>query len=172
MLYKIYCLTDESGCIRYIGYTSLSEARRMAEHRHSHPERRNYKFNVLDVFDNKHDALAAEREYIAAYQPPENIAPGQGYPDSLVAGRATVAAMRGRRVYCEENECTYDSIADAARQLGVARIRVKDCCHRRRKSTAGLHFRFVDSLEETLKDAPASHADTEVTIESNGSVAP
>ena len=143
MLYKIYCLKDQTGTIRYVGYTSLSEARRMAEHRHSHPERRTYTFHVLDVFDNKPDALAAEREYIKQLCPVENIAPGQGYPDSLVIGREIVHAKQSKAVYCPELEQTFVSVNEAARQTGANRNKVKECCQGGRNTTHGFHFQYA-----------------------------
>lgn len=173
MLYKIYYLADETGSMRYIGYTSLSEARRMAEHRHSHPNRRGYTFHLLDVFDNKKDALEAERQYIAAFRPPENIAPGQGWPDSLEVGRQTVAAMRRRAVRCIDTGETYPSVSEAARLTGIDRQRIKDCCHHRRQSTQGMHFCFVEEIEERLKDdTGSSHANTEVITGTKKSVTP
>lgn len=173
MLYKIYYLADGTGSMRYIGYTSLSEARRMAEHRFSHPHRRSYTFHLLDVFDNKKDALEAERQYIAAYRPPENIAPGQGWPESLEVGRQTIAKIRGRAVRCIDTGETYASVAEAERMTGIPRLRIKDCCHHRRQSTQGKHFCFVEEIEEKLKDdAGSSHADTEVITGSKEPVTP
>lgn len=144
MLYKIYCLKDQNNEIRYVGYTSLSKARRMAEHRYSHPERRDYTFHVLDVFDNKQEALEAEREYIKMLMPPENIAPGQGYPESLKAGRITSGAHKAKRVYCPELDKYFSSVADAARETGANRSKVKDCCVGRRNTTHELHFQYAD----------------------------
>lgn len=143
MLYKIYCLKDQTGEIRYVGYTSLSEARRMAEHRYSHPERKTYTFHVLDVFDNKAEALAAEREYISQLCPPENIAPGQGYPESLIAGREVAHAKQSKKVYCPELDAIFPSMNAAAEATGANRNKVKECCHGRRNTTHGLHFQFA-----------------------------
>lgn len=144
MLYKIYCLQDQKNEIRYIGYTSLSEARRMAEHRHSHPERRDYTFHVLDVFDNKKDALEAERAYIRMLNPPENIAPGQGYPKSLELGREIAHARQSKSVYCPELDQHFPSVNAAAEATGANRNKVKDCCYGRRNTTHGFHFQFSD----------------------------
>lgn len=143
MLYKIYCLKDQNGEIRYVGYTSLSEARRMAEHRHSHPERREYTFHVLDVFESKKDALEAEREYIRQLSPVGNIAPGQGYPASLVKGRETAHERQSKRVYCPELEEYFISVNEAARQTGADRNKIKDCCLGRRNTTHQLHFQYA-----------------------------
>ena len=115
----------------------------MAEHRHSHPERRAYTFHVLDVFDNKPDALSAEREYIKLLCPPENIAPGQGYPDSLVTGREIAHAKQSKAVYCPELEQTFVSVNEAARQTGADRNKVKECCKGGRNTTHGLHFQYA-----------------------------
>lgn len=144
MLYKIYCLKNQSGEIRYVGYTSLSEARRMAEHRYSHPERRDYTFSVLDVFESKKEALEAERDYIRSLNPPENIAPGQGFPESLEEGRKVSHKNASLRVFCPELNRFFDSMADAARETGSNRNHVKDCCRGRRHTTNGLHFQFAD----------------------------
>lgn len=144
MLYKIYCLKDQSNEIRYVGYTSLSEARRMCEHRHSHPERRGYTFHVLDVFSSKKEALEAEREYIKQLCPPENIAPGQGYPASLIEGRKASQEKQRKRVYCLELDQFFDSVSEAARQTGANRSKIKDCCLRRRNTTHELHFQYAD----------------------------
>lgn len=171
MLYKIYCLKNEDEEIMYIGYTSLSEARRMCEHRHSHPHRRAYTFHVLDVFDNKKDALEAERAYISAYNPPENIAPGQGYPASLAAGRIISHKNASLPVECIDTGIIYESISAAAEATGSNRNHVKDCCRKRRHMTNGLHFRFVEDLREA-KGVEDAHADTEVITESKDSVTP
>lgn len=144
MIYKIYCLKNSDGEIRYVGYTTLSEARRMCEHRHSHPERRGYTFHVLDVFDDKKSALDAERQYIAMLNPPENIAPGQGFPDSLIEGRVVSHAKMSKRVYCSDLDQSFPSINDAARLTNSNRNHVKDCCFGKRKTTNGLHFRFAE----------------------------
>lgn len=165
MLFKIYCLKNQQDEIRYVGYTSLSEARRMAEHRYSHPERRDYTFHVLDVFDTKREALEAERMYIQMLNPPENVASGQGFPGSLVEGRDTAHKRQSKRVYCFETDKYYPSMADAARELGVNRDKIKLCCQGKRKTTSGMHFRFADSNElRDAKEAPGFHADTEITV--------
>lgn len=172
MLYKIYCLKNENNEVMYIGYTSLSEARRMAEHRHSHPHRAAYTFHIMDVFDNKADALAAEREYIKAYNPPENIAPGQGYPDSLVQGREVSHARQSRKVICLDTGVVYASVNEAAALTGSNRNHVKDCCHRTRHQTNGLHFQFVEDNQREAKGAGPAHANTEVITETKESVTP
>ena len=144
MLYKIYCLKDQDGEIRYVGYTSLSEARRMAEHRHSHPHRRSYSFHVLDVFESKAEALEAERAYIKALHPAENIAPGQGFPESLACGRAVSHAKMSKPVYCPDLDRRFTSVNAAAEEMSSNRNHVKDCCYGRRQTTNGLHFVFLD----------------------------
>lgn len=173
MIYKIYCLEDENGKVMYIGYTSLTEAKRMAEHRHSHPNRRSYRFHVIDVFDNKKEALAAERKYIKMYNPEENIAPGQGYPESLVEGRKKSNANRSLPVLCIDTGVVYPNISEAARQTGSNRNHVKDCCHNRRHQTNNLHFRFADCIQEKLREFErSSYANTEVNTETKESVSP
>lgn len=163
MIYKIYCLKDQNGEIRYVGYTTLSAARRMCEHRHSHPERKGYTFHVIDVFDNKREALEAERFYINLLSPPENVAPGQGYPASLVEGRKVSHKRASKRVYCPELEQYFPSVNQAASDTGSNRNHVKDCCLGRRNTTNGYHFQYAgETVEERLNGVGTPHANTEV----------
>ena len=91
----------------------------------------------------KPDALAAEREYIKQLCPVENIAPGQGYPDSLAIGREIAHAKQSKAVYCPELEQTFVSVNEAARQTGANRNKVKECCQGGRNTTHGFHFQYA-----------------------------
>lgn len=154
MIFKIYCLRDETGKVRYIGYTSLSEARRMAEHRHSHPERRGWTFSVLDVFDTKREALEAERLYIKQYREDgalDNVADGQGYPESFDGHRGLWKAVP---VYCVETDTVYPSCTAAAEQLGINKPQhIARCVRGERLSCHGYHFREAKS---EAKGSPGS----------------
>jgi len=163
MIFKIYCLRDETDTVRYIGYTSLSECRRMAEHRHSHPERRGWKFEVIDVFDTKKEALEAERLYIAQYRDStpnlDNVADGQGYPESLDGYRGV-----GHRlpVYCVETDTVYKSCTEAAEALNIPHAQhVARCVSGHRLSCHGYHFRKAKS--EAKDETGVIHANTEVS---------
>lgn len=144
MIFKIYCLKDELGNMKYIGYTSLSEARRMAEHRHSHSQRKNYKFEVLDVFDTKAEALEAERAYIEQYREIyelENIANGQGYPEAFDGRRGIT---NRKKVYCFETEQVYDSCSEAAEKLNISKSQhIARVARGERNSCHGYHFKFA-----------------------------
>lgn len=48
-----------------------------------------------------------------------------------------------RKVYCFENEKTYDSQAQAAKELGIDRSNICNVCNGRRNTAGGYHFKFV-----------------------------
>jgi hypothetical protein len=46
-------------------------------------------------------------------------------------------------VMCLETGVIYDSARKAAKDLGVSYTKISLCCNGKRKSTRGLHFKFV-----------------------------
>ena len=53
-----------------------------------------------------------------------------------------------RRVLCIETNVIYDSIADAAKQIGISSTMISKVCNGKNKTTHGLNFVFVDMPEE------------------------
>lgn len=49
-----------------------------------------------------------------------------------------------KKVYCVETDTVYDSIAEAARVIGVRSGNLHGVCEGKRKQTGGYHFRYAD----------------------------
>ena len=59
------------------------------------------------------------------------------------AAHAGAAAYNARKVQCVETGATYGSTGEASRALGLQQTSISAVCRGNRKSTGGLHFRFV-----------------------------
>ena len=54
------------------------------------------------------------------------------------------AKSRGKPVYCEELNRTFESRAAAARELGLDSSNISSCCNGKLKTTGGYHFRHQE----------------------------
>lgn len=54
-------------------------------------------------------------------------------------------ANKMKKVYCVETDTVYDSIAEAARAIGVRVGNIHGVCEGKRKQTGGYHFRYADT---------------------------
>lgn len=53
-----------------------------------------------------------------------------------------------RPVYCEETDTTYESVSEAARQLGVSASNLSATCRGKHAHVGGYHVRYVESPNE------------------------
>lgn len=59
-------------------------------------------------------------------------------------GRQRQTNSRKKRVWCVELEKEFESITQAADELGLWKSHVSKCCHGQINSTGGYHFEFMD----------------------------
>lgn len=57
------------------------------------------------------------------------------------------AAAHRKKVYCEELEREFESITDAANELGLRQCLISQVCNGNQKTTGGYHFHFIDDTK-------------------------
>lgn len=70
--WKVYSLLDKTGKIVYIGYTSQTLEARLNRHRTWSKEKQNLTIMLIQEFDNKGQAIAAEVLFQKQYDTVEN----------------------------------------------------------------------------------------------------
>ncbi len=63
-----------------------------------------------------------------------------------------ISEKTAKAVICLETGKVYPSARAAAKELGVSYCKISLCCTGKRKTTRGLHFKFVETVETSRND--------------------
>lgn len=167
--WKVYALLDSKGKIRYIGYTSQMLTARLQRHWRWSPEKRGLIITLLQEFNNKQQAKAAEVLFQKHYNTVENgLNKCYGHVNHdgsrlIEAGKATRFSSTNRPadenkrlrhlrkaiesqrkpVRCINTGIVYASISECAKVLGLSLGNLSLVLRGKRPHTKGLKFEFV-----------------------------
>lgn len=165
-MYKVYALLDGDKIV-YVGYTKRSLHDRWRNHKNNYPERSRLKIMLLQEFENKEQAKAAEILFQKQYKTVENglnrcyghvnhdgsrlieagkktrIKSGQklNEPQRLINLRESIKKQR-KRVRCLNTGIEYNSISECAKVLGLSIGNLSLVLKGKRPHTKGLKFEF------------------------------
>lgn len=165
-MYKVYALKDGDNIV-YIGYTKRSLHERWRSHKNTYPERERLNITLLQEFETKDQAKAAEVLFQLQYKTVENglnkcyghvnhdgsrliesgektrIKKGQklNEPKRLKNLRKAIESQR-KRIRCVNTGIEYDSISECAKVLGLSVGNLSLVLKGKRPHTKGLRFEF------------------------------
>lgn len=165
-MYKVYALLDGDKIV-YVGYTKRSLHDRWRRHKNDYPERKRLKIQLLQEFENKEQAKAAEILFQKQYNTVEaglnkcyghinhdgsrliesgkstRIKSGQklNEPKRLKNLKKAIEKQR-KRIRCINTGIEYESISECAKVLNLSLGNLSLVLRGKRPHTKGLKFEF------------------------------
>lgn len=158
--YKVYCLKDINGNVKYVGMTSRSLHDMWINHCKVYKHRKNYIIELIHQYDRKDDAVKAETFFIKYYDTVnngENISYGVG---RLGLG-ATDTSFKAGNLYgtipthyfiCNETG-DVGTAKELSELLGCYLHHIYDVAKGTRKTTHGYTFSYIS--KETFNELKA-----------------
>jgi predicted GIY-YIG superfamily endonuclease len=165
-MYKVYALLDKDKIV-YVGYTKRSLHDRWRRHKQDYPERERLKIQLLQEFENKEQAKAAEVLFQKQYDTVKNglnkcyghtnhdgsrliepgrntrIKSGQKLNEELRIKNLREAIKNQRKkVRCTNTGIEYESISECAKVLNLSIGNLSLVLRGKRPHTKGLKFEF------------------------------
>jgi hypothetical protein len=148
--WKVYKLTSPNGR-DYIGCTKLPLNKRWENGRNYKHNKElfddiiqygwnSFKKEILAVFECESDARNYEHDQIQQHPNGYNIYRGiKGY---VPTGNPRTPS---KQVMCVETKKIYSSIHTAAKETGLSRVKISECCSGKRKRTGGYHWKYTEN---------------------------